>query len=159
MRNNQPALPLRPLTAAKWWGASGSAAGKAYFQGSYNVEMNKAGRWLALHNEKTRLPNADTDFATKEEAMRICGIYQDCAILENGGDADRQTQGPPPTTNSMTFDLTTLRAKHRNPRKICDADKAALAKSIAEFSKMLSLRPFTVKRNGTDITTEAWLKP
>lgn len=79
--NNQPLTRLRPLTAAKWWGASGSATGKAYFQGSYNVEINKAGRWLALHNEKTRLPNADTDFATKEEAMRICGIYQDCAIL------------------------------------------------------------------------------
>jgi hypothetical protein len=47
----------------------------------------------------------------------------------------------PQATQAMTFDLATLRAKHRNPRKISDADKAALAKSIAEFSKMLALRP------------------
>jgi hypothetical protein len=80
MLNNQPLTRLRPLTAAKWWGASGSATGKTYFQGNYSVELEK-GRWLAKHNETTRLPNATTDFATKEEAMRMCGIYQDCAIL------------------------------------------------------------------------------
>lgn len=37
--------------------------------------------------------------------------------------------------------LSTLKHKVRNPRKISAAEKAKLAKSIAEFPKMLTLRP------------------
>jgi len=78
--DNTPYTRLTPLLPDKWWSASGDAAGKAFFQGSYGVELLKNGRWLASYNETTRLPDAQTDFATKEAAMQACVDERDFAI-------------------------------------------------------------------------------
>lgn len=41
----------------------------------------------------------------------------------------------------MQFNLLSLKKKHRNPRKITGEQLASLKKSVAEFKKMLPLRP------------------
>jgi len=78
--NNQPLSRLRPLLPEKWWSASGAAAGKSYFNGSYSAELED-GIWLAKYNETTRLPNDKVTFETKEAAMQECADHRVFCIL------------------------------------------------------------------------------